>query len=37
MAVLEAFGQDMAFAWEWVLDHVWYINLFFSKIGRAHV
>ena len=30
MAVLEAFGQDMAFAWEWVLDHVWYINLFFS-------
>lgn len=30
MAFLEAFGQQAAFGWDWALEHVWYINLFFS-------
>ncbi len=30
MAFLETFGQQAAFCWDWVLENVWYINLFFS-------
>ena len=30
MAFLETFGQQAASCWDWVLENVWYINLFFS-------